>query len=168
MKKLLLAFCLLCAFVAVSFAQTSIKLSLWGEKSVPSDSSVHGFEFGIGTNMHELRGAGVNLICAETDDAKGWQHGGLFTISKQFIGAQTGILLNISEDFEGFCSGAVNWNKGNVTGVQIGLFNIAGSVTGLQLGFFNMAENMHGMQIGLLNFIKTSNVPVMVIANAKF
>ncbi|MDR1474099.1 MAG: hypothetical protein LBS38_00190 [Endomicrobium sp.] len=151
MKKLLLSFCLLCAFVAVSFAETPIKLSLWEKIAVPDEDSVCGLEIGIGTYTSKLVGVGLNFIYSKTDDAKAWQTG-IVTISKQFLGLQTG-LLALSED---------------VTGIQFGFLNVAKSVSGLQFGLINMTENMNGIQIGLVNFIKTGKLPVMIIANAKF
>jgi hypothetical protein len=181
MKKLLLSFCLLCAFGAVSFAGTPIKLSLWEQIAVPNDDSVCGLEIGIGAYTPELVGVGWNFIYSKTDDAKAWQTG-IVTISKQFLGLQTG-LLALSENFKGVSFGFANWNKerftgiscglaswndGDITGIQFGLLNIAKSVSGLQFGFINMTENMNGIQIGLVNFIKTGKLPVMIIANAKF
>jgi hypothetical protein len=166
MKKVSLALCAVFSFVALATATAPIKLSLWNDIALPKDDIVHGLEIGIGTYTPELVGVGWNFVYVKTDDAKGWQHG-LVTISKQFSGAQTGI-FNMSETFKGFSWGGINWNEGDVTGVQCGVFNIARSVRGVQFGFLNMTENMYGIQIGLLNFIKTSNLPVMVIVNAKF
>ena len=74
----------------------------------------------------------------------------------------------MSETFKGVSFSAVNWNEGEVTGVQWGFFNMAKSVSGLQFGFLNMTENMNGIQIGFLNFIKNGKLPVMIIANARF
>jgi len=166
MKKVLLALCTVFAFAAVSFAGTPIKLSLWDKIAVPNNDSVCGLEIGIGTYTPNLRGVGWNIIYSQTDDAKAWQIG-IVTISKQFVGLQTG-LLSMSETFKGVSFGAVNWNEGEVTGVQWGFFNMAKSVSGLQLGFLNMTENMNGIQIGFLNFIKDGKLPVMIIANARF
>ncbi|MDR1087066.1 MAG: hypothetical protein LBL16_02335 [Endomicrobium sp.] len=61
MKKLLLSFCLLCAFAAVSFAETPIKLSLWEKIAIPNDDSVCGLEIGLGTYMNRL--VGVREYC---------------------------------------------------------------------------------------------------------
>ncbi len=62
---------------------------------------------------------------------------------------------------------ALNIVKGNMTGVQFGLYNQvdgifkgaqfaivnnSGNVTGLQWGFVNLAKSLKGLQIGLLNF----------------
>ncbi|MDR2251877.1 MAG: hypothetical protein LBD98_03525 [Endomicrobium sp.] len=113
-----------------------------------------------------FRGVGWNIIYSQTDDAKAWQTG-IVTISKQFVGLQTGF-LSMSETFKGVSFGAVNWNEGEVTGFQWGFFNMAKSVSGLQLGVLNMTENMNGIQIEFLNVIKDSKLPVMIIANARF
>jgi hypothetical protein len=167
MKKVFLALGTVFLFAGALFAETPIKLSLWDKIAYPNDDSVCGLEIGIGTYTPELVGVGWNVVYIKTDDAKAWQHG-IVTISKQFIGFQQSWLLSISESLKGVSLGAVNWNEGDVTGVQWGVFNIAKSVTGLQFGFVNMTEEMNGVQIGLLNFIKTGKLPVMVIANAKF
>lgn len=153
MKKVLLAVCAVFLFVVLVNA-TPIKLSLWKKIATPKDAnSVCGLEFGVGDYTPELVGVSWNCIYSKTDSAKGWQHGGIVTISKQFDGFQTGW---------------INWNDGEVSGLQMGLFNISKSISGVQIGFLNMTESMNGIQIGLLNYIKESKVPVMIIANAKF
>ena len=153
MKKVLLAVCAVVLFAGASFAAaTPIKLSLWGKIAVPPADSVHGLVIGIGNYTPELRGVSYNFIFAKTDDGIGFQSA-FVTKTNEFLGLQGGF---------------VNFNCGEIKGVQWGFFNKAQSVRGLQLGFINMTENMYGIQIGLLNFIKTGPLPVMVIANAKF
>jgi hypothetical protein len=167
MKKVLLAVCAVFLFVVLVNA-TPIKLSLWEKIATPKDAnSVCGLEFGVGDYTPELVGVSWNCIYSKTDSAKGWQLGVIVTISKQFNGLQIGF-LSISEAFKGASFGWINWNDGEVSGLQMGLFNISKSISGVQIGFLNMTESMNGIQIGLLNYIKESKVPVMIIANAKF
>ncbi|MCL2390426.1 MAG: hypothetical protein FWD54_07375 [Endomicrobia bacterium] len=152
MKKVLLAVCAVALFAGASFAATPIQLSLWDKIAVPPSDAVHGLVIGIGNYTPELRGVSYNFIFAKTDDA---------------IGLQSAIVTK-SNEFAGLQAGFVNFNCGEVTGVQYGFFNKAKSVKGLQLGFVNMTEDMQGIQVGLLNFIKTGPLKFMVIANAKF
>ena len=55
-----------------------------------------------------------------------------------------------------------------IHGVQFGIFNIAKEVHGLQFGIVNKTEDMDGIQIGICNFIDNSDLPFMIIVNAKF
>ena len=55
-----------------------------------------------------------------------------------------------------------------IHGVQLGVFNIAKEVHGLQFGIVNKTEDMDGIQIGICNFIENSDLPFMIIVNAKF
>jgi hypothetical protein len=58
----------------------------------------------------------------------------------------------------------------NVLGWQAAALNIAGGeVTGLQLGIVNIAHQIRGLQIGLVNIIETGGwLPVMVLVNGRF
>jgi hypothetical protein len=76
-----------------------LKYLSWDKITVPTNNSVCGLEIGIGSYTLELVEVGWNFIYSKTDDAKAWQTG-LVTISKQFVGLQTGFLA-MSETFKG-------------------------------------------------------------------
>ena len=72
--------------------------------------------------------------------------------------------------------------KGELSGMQTGVFCSAGSgemfqwgvinvgddISGFQLGLVNVANNLHGLQIGLVNVIKSKDLPFFPIVNWKF
>jgi hypothetical protein len=59
-------------------------------------------DIGIGTYTSNLVGVGWNFIYSQIDDAKGW-HTGIVTISKQFVGLQTGLISMSETSRGGFC-----------------------------------------------------------------
>jgi hypothetical protein len=67
----------------------------------------------------------------------------------------------------GFQMGAYS-QANTLHGVQFGIYNVANEVHGLQFGIVNKTVDMDGIQIGICNFIENSDLPFMVIVNAKF
>ena len=66
------------------------------------------------------------------------------------------------------CQLAAYTQANTIHGVQFGIFNVAKEVHGLQFGIVNKTVDMDGIQIGICNFIENSDLPFMIIANAKF
>jgi len=159
MKKVLLMFLICVLFIDVSFAEipeaVSFKFSLWDKIAVPKNNGndiVDGLEIGINSYTHKLKGLSLNFIFSRTDEASGVQ-GSFVTLTKSFVGLQTGV-VNLSLD--------------EICGLQCGFFNKAKLIRGFQVGLVNMTEDLYGVQIGLINFIETGHFQTMVIANAKF
>jgi hypothetical protein len=118
---------------------TPVKVSLVPTIGIPEGDVVHGLDLGIiADGVNEVQGL---QLC--------WIYGGT------------------SEKLVGIGWSFVDLGK-TVEGVQFGFYNSAENMTGLQWGFINVTNQMNGVQIGLLNFIRSSKLPFMVIANAKF
>jgi len=64
----------------------------------------------------------------------------------------------VEGDFLGWQDNAVNYVEGNVTGLQVGLFNYGDHVEGLQVGVVNYAGSMSGLQLGLANNSQVAEV----------
>ena len=56
----------------------------------------------------------------------------------------------------------MNWDSGEVDGLQAALFNHAEDMHGLQLGLVNYATHLRGVQIGLVNYIRHSHAAVVL------
>lgn len=94
--------------------------------------------FNTAKSVNGIQDAG---LFSTTENLNGVQASGLFNIAtKKANGVQAAGLFNVADE---------------VNGVQAaGLFNCARKVSGLQLGVVNIAEESDGVALGLLNFIK--------------
>jgi hypothetical protein len=61
------------------------------------------------------------------------------------------------------------WNEAlSMRGVQAGLVNLAGEAEGFQVGLINRAETMHGYQVGLINIIRDAEYQFCPVVNIGF
>lgn len=109
----------------------------------------------------EFTGLKLNLPYANNDVVRGLDVG--FISGGGEFSALRFNLVNLSESrSSGWEVGAVNWDSGEVDGLQTAIFNHAEDMHGLQIGLVNYAEHLHGVQIGLLNYIRHSHAAVVL------
>ncbi len=134
--------------VPASYEITGLKLNTiygFNEHVVGLDLGV----YGAGRVMEAIQ---VNLINDVTEEISGWQ-----------IGA-----INRSGSLSGLQTGVLNFVDLDARGLQIGLINRAADMDGLQIGLINTCDMLYGVQIGLVNLINDSELPFMLIINARF
>ena len=85
---------------------------------------------------------------------------------RHVLGGQAGF-VTMNDSLKGVQFGFLNFSK-QIEGAQLGFVNLTHDIRGFQLGLFNYTKSMYGLQIGILNVIQDSDIPYMVIANAKF
>jgi hypothetical protein len=135
-----------------------LTLSLWGEN--PQNSLAIGI-----VNGTSGRSGGASL--------------GAMNYGDGYIGAQFSLVNYDKGDFLGWQAGAVNLAGGRCTGWQVGVVNYAGNLSGLQLGLVNIAARADGgVQLGAVNIIRDNNAwfqecpkalaPAMIVANWRF
>jgi hypothetical protein len=101
----------------------------------------------------------------------------------QTLGLQYGLAGYIEGDFSGWQENVVCIVKGELTGLQTGLYNECGNgmgiqfgavnraenMRGFQLGFVNYTDTMHGLQVGILNIIQSKESwPALILVNWSF
>ncbi len=187
MKKLVLMLALAVAALPAMAASgdANFKLSLWDRIAVgiPNNiDSVTGVDLGIGSVADHVSGVQFDILYANAkNDLVGIQWAWGYTVtpnftgfqaaiyakSDSFLGLQSGIVAQNTQDFTGVQWGGVNLTD-SFTGVQLGFVNVAKSVNGLQWGFVNYTEDIYGLQIGLLNIARNGWLPAMVFINGRF
>ena len=61
------------------------------------------------------------------------------------------------------------WNESySFRGLQCALVNITGDGQGVQIGLINRAETLYGFQFGLINIIRDAEVAVLPVLNIGF
>lgn len=109
---------------------------------------------------------------------------GLIGRSQYFYGIQINLLRNdVRDTLAGFQIGGYNsaglgdlsglqlglWNESkSMYGLQAGLVNLADFCNGFQIGLVNRSEDMYGFQVGLINVIRGSEVPFCPLINIGF
>ena len=109
---------------------------------------------------------------------------GLWGCSEYFEGVQLNLLRNdVNDSCAGFQVGCYNsvargdlfgiqvglWNESQShRGVQFGAINVSGDTQGVQIGLINRCETMYGFQIGLINIIRGAEFQFMPIVNIGF
>jgi hypothetical protein len=83
-------------------------------------------------------------------------------------GVQVGCYNSVARgDLLGIQAGL--WNESmSQRGIQAGLINVAGDIEGVQIGLINRCETMHGFQIGAINIIRDAEFQFMPILNVGF
>lgn len=109
----------------------------------------------------EFTGLKLNLPYANNDIVRGIDMG--FISGGGDFAAIRLNAINLSESRSaGLEVGGVNWDSGEVDGLQTALFNHAEDMHGLQVGLVNYATHLHGLQIGLINYIRHSHAAVVL------
>ena len=133
-------------------AVVTMGLAMAAQAGMPLQIGLAGDPTQIFSSDSEITGLKLNLPYAENDIVTGLDLG-LVSGGGEFSAIRVNV-LNLSESrSSGLEIGALNWDSGDVVGLQIGLVNHAEYGHGLQLGLINYARHMHGLQIGLFNVI---------------
>lgn len=163
-------------FPAQNFNVTGARVNLlWG-----SHNNVYGFDVGALGNItaHEMAGIQIgglfNVNNGETT-AVGLQLAGGANINvnkAHVVGVQAAGIMNqnrAESSALGMIVSLLNLTEHTkITGMEIGLVNIAREVYGFQIGLVNKVQNLHGLQIGLLNINTQGLFSVSTILNAGF
>ena len=172
MKKLLMAFAVLCS-VSALHAEPDYYAALcaWAPGQLPSSSSsviwgvrgtlfygdhlrMEGLDLAIGANRTRERfdGLGIAFVYNYANSQAGLELGFANVVERESYGAQLGA-----------------WNHaGNGYGLQCGVVNTAGYFAGLQCGLFNWADDLDGLQLGLINVVADQTLCVLPILNIGF
>ena len=61
------------------------------------------------------------------------------------------------------------WNESlSHRGVQVGVINVSGDSQGLQIGLINRSETMYGFQVGAINIIRDAEFQFLPFLNIGF
>jgi len=109
---------------------------------------------------------------------------GFWGRSEYFEGFQFNILRNdVKDSCAGLQCGVYNsvargdlfgvqlgvWNESlSHRGVQVGIVNVSGDTQGFQFGLINRSETMYGFQVGLINIIRDAEIQFMPVVNVGF
>jgi hypothetical protein len=116
--------------------------------------NVTGIDIGFWGRSLYFEGIQLNLLRNDVKDAASGFQVGLYTPVGRgdLVGIQAGL-----------------WNEAlSMRGVQAGLGNIAGEAEGFQVGLINRAETMHGYQVGLINIIRDAEYQFCPVVNIGF
>lgn len=111
----------------------------------------------VGTSSYRptreaVRGFSLNLIGGLSRGLHGLEIGGALNIQRSFV---CGLQI----------AGALNVSLGPVRGVQIAPVNVATeSMTGMQIGVVNVAGDARGVQLGVLNISRTAVAPIGLVS----
>ena len=172
MKKLLMAFAVLCS-VSALHAEPDFYSALcaWAPGQLPSSSSsviwgirgtlfygdhlrMEGLDLAIGANRTRERfdGLGIAFVYNYANSLAGMELGFANVVEREAYGVQFGA-----------------WNHaGEGYGEQRGIVNTAGYCAGLQDGFFNWSDDLDGLQLGFINVIADQTVCVFPFLNIGF
>ena len=173
MKKLLMAFAILCS-VPVLSAEPDFYAACcaWAPGQVPMSSSsviwgVRGTLFyGDCTRLNgfDLAFLGANRV---RERFNGFAIAPVFNRANSTAGATLSVANVVENEFYGFQNGL--WDHaGFGHGFQCGLVNTAGYFAGLQVGLFNWADDLDGLQLGLINVIADQAICVFPFLNIGF
>ena len=121
----------------------------------PKTAEIKGLSLNIwGENPQH--GVAIGFVNGSTGNSGGFSWG-LYNYADAYTGVSWSLANYSTTDFTGWQGGIfflpciVNISKGNFTGFQEAVVNVAEEFHGLQLGLVNYAENLHGVQIGIAN-----------------
>ena len=132
----------------------------------------------------DLVGLRITVPCSTKQENVTGFDVGLWGRSEYFEGVQLNVLRNdVRDSCAGIQVGCYNsvargdlfgiqaglWNESmSHRGVQFGLINVSGDSQGLQIGLINRSETMYGFQVGLVNIIRDAEFQFMPILNVGF
>jgi hypothetical protein len=178
-------------FLAVSaLACGALVSSAFGQQG-GSDRAYTPFMLSIVTPLQvpprdfDVGGLRINAIYGECHDFDGLDLSALVgRATGHANGFQASLLANVVDGGGfGLQAGAVNYVKGDYSGLQLGLcanyiekakalqigfYNGAEHIEGMQIGVINTTRTMIGLQIGLVNVIQDNDVPFLPIINCYF
>jgi len=98
-----------------------------------------------------------NLIGGSSFGTAKAEFGGLFNANKAALtGVQFVLGVNTVGEVQSGAqfAGLANISRGNVKGMQAGVYNRAGHVEGVQLGLFNLCDSINGAPLGLISYVR--------------
>ena len=119
-----------------------------------SQENVTGFDIGFWGVSDYFEGIQVNVLRNNVrDSASAFQVGIYNTVARgDLLGVQVGL-----------------WNESmSHRGIQFGAINVSGDSQGVQIGIINRSETMYGFQVGLINIIRDAEFQFMPILNVGF
>ena len=144
------------AFIAVwDFPETPDLIGL--RITIPystKQENVTGVDFGFWGRSEYFEGVQLNVLRNDVrDSGAGIQAGCYNSVSRgDLFGVQFGL-----------------WNESQShRGIQFGAINVSGDSQGLQIGLINRSETMYGFQIGAINIIRDAEFQFMPIVNIGF
>ena len=173
MKKLLMAFAVLCS-VSALHAEPDYYAAFcaWAPGQIPMSSSyvIWGMRCTLFYGDHSrLNGFDLALLGAHRvrENFNGFSIAPVLERANNAAGFQLGFANVVENEFAGFQLGA--WNHtGHGYGTQWGIVNTAGYFAGLQLGLFNWADDLDGLQLGLVNVVADQTLCVLPFLNIGF
>jgi len=115
-----------------------------------------------------LKGAQLSgLFSVAGESAKGLQASGLFSVAgDELDGIQIAGLFNVAgEDSRAVqIAGLMNVTGGTCSGLQVGLFNVAGRLKGVQVGLVNAVDEIEGLPLGLVNLTRREDRRIQMAA----
>jgi len=173
MKKLLMAFAILCS-VSVLRAESDYyaMASAWAPGQIPmaSSSVIYGVRVTLFYgDCNRLNGLDLALLGANRTRERfnGFAFAPIFNRATNAAGFDLGFANVVENEFAGLQVGA--WNHaGHGYGAQLGIVNTAGYFAGFQGGLFNWADDLDGLQLGLVNVIADQTVCVFPFLNIGF
>lgn len=119
-----------------------------------SQDNVTGFDVGFWGVSEYFEGMQLNLLRNNVrDSASVFQIGLYNSVARgDMLGVQVGL-----------------WNESmEMRGFQVGLVNVTGGAEGFQIGLINRAETLYGFQVGAINIIRDAELQFMPIVNIGF
>lgn len=119
-----------------------------------SQENVTGFDIGFWGVSDYFEGIQVNVLRNNVrDSASAFQVGIYNTVARgDLLGVQVGL-----------------WNESmSMRGFQVGLVNVTGGSEGIQVGVINRAETFHGFQVGVINIIRDAELQFLPVLNVGF
>ncbi len=153
MKKVLMALCVALACTAAFAQETSGSATMVSSSAKASSKAAWPIWLAFNSTKDvDVVGLRLTLPYGKCDSVTGFDLG-LYGSCRYFEGLQLNLLRNEAEDvMAGFQVGVYNTaGRGDLTGLQLGLFNETGTLRGFQIGLFNIASQVQGFQIGLIN-----------------
>ena len=116
--------------------------------------NVTGIDIGFWGRSQYFEGFQFNLLRNDVKDScAGLQLGVYNSVTRgDLVGIQVGL-----------------WNEAvGLRGLQTGIVNVSGSTHGFQVGLINRSETMYGYQVGLVNIIRDAEIQFMPLVNIGF
>ena len=144
------------AFIAVwDFPETPDLIGL--RITIPystKQENVTGVDFGFWGRSEYFEGVQLNVLRSDVRDSCADIQAGCYNSVARgdLLGIQAGL-----------------WNESmSQRGIQAGLVNVAGDMEGVQIGIINRCETMYGFQLGAINIIRDAEFQFMPILNVGF
>ena len=114
----------------------------------------------------EINGVSIGVWNENPSPKFQWQFGFVNGTTGDSVGVQWFVFLptlyNYAENHTGLQWGWVNYASESLTGVQLGVVNVAGTVKGFQWSAVNVCQDLTGLQLGVVNYAKHSTSGVQL------